>query len=284
MPDSRFVHANGINIHYLDWRGGGPTVLCLHGITSQAHTWDQVAEALSPRYRVIAMDQRGHGDTDKPSTGYSPKDQVADVDLLAQALGINQFILMGHSMGGRVAGYYAGLHPQRLLKLILEDPPFPRKPGVGRSPIHDREERRPAKFANLDAAVAYLSSESDLGSTQAYAGKWGPEVMRKRVQDAMRQRADGAWEWKYSQAAVLAILEQGQINGDGPIMELAGQVTCPTLLVRGAESQVCTVENGRAIQAAFPNCRTVTIPEVSHGIHAEQFERFMVAVEEFLAE
>jgi pimeloyl-ACP methyl ester carboxylesterase len=282
MAESRFTHANGINLHYEDWRGSGPTVICLHGITSQAHTWDQVAGALSPRYRVIALDQRGHGDSEKPAAGYSNADFAADLESFTQSLGLRTFILIGHSMGGRIAGYYAGVHPERLSQLIMEDPPFPRQPGQGASPIIERENNRPPSFATMEDAVTFLGSEADLGSTTPYAERWGPEVMRRRVQDAMRQRADGAWEWKYSHRSVLNILEQGQIQGDGPIMENAKKVTCPTLLIRGAESHVCTPENAKAIQAAFPNCQVVTVPNVSHGIHAEQFEAFIAAVKEFL--
>jgi pimeloyl-ACP methyl ester carboxylesterase len=231
---------------------------------------------------VIALDQRGHGDSEKPATGYGVADFAADLESFAQSLGIRTFILMGHSMGGRIAGYYAGVHPERLSHLILEDPPFPRQPGQGASPIIERENRRPATFPTLEDAVAYLGSEADLGSTTPYAEKWSPEVMRQRAQAAMSQRADGAWEWKYSSRAVLSILEQGQIVGDGPIMENAKNVTCPTLLIRGANSHVCTPENARAIQSAFPNCQVVTVPDVSHGIHAEQFEAFMAAVKEFI--
>jgi pimeloyl-ACP methyl ester carboxylesterase len=134
----------------------------------------------------------------------------------------------------------------------------------------------------LDDAIAYVATETDSGDIRTHAERWTPEQLYIRTENMMRQRADGAWEWKYSQRAILEIMEQRRIGGEDPILENAGKVNCPVLLIRGANSKTCTLENARAIQNAFPNCRTVTVPDVSHGIHQEKLAEFMTAINEFL--
>ncbi len=202
MPESRFVAANGINIRYLDWRGTGPALVCIHGITSQGHVWDEVAEELSPQYRVLAPDLRGHGDSDKPASGNSSDDYAADLEGFAQALGLERFTLMGHSLGGRIALHYAGLHPRRVERLILEDPALllnvPPSQSGGR--IYEREKARPEVFATLEEAIDYVGSETDQGAPAPYRDMLSPEALRARTLAMMRQRADSTWEWKYSHA------------------------------------------------------------------------------------
>ena len=285
MPDSRFTHTNGVNLHYLDWRGSGPAVVCLHGVTGQAHTWDALAEALSPEFRVIALDLRGHGDSEKPPGGYATADFAADLEGIAQQLGLSTFALIGHSLGARIAALYGGLYCQRLTHLVLEDPAFPLRSGPTSSAnsVLERENARPPTFPTLEAAIEYIGGETDLGSPIPHRERWTSEQMHGYVADALRQRADGVWEWKYSHRAVLEILDQARQKGHADIMENAKNISCPTLLVRGAESTVCTPENAKAILSAIPNCRLVEVPGVGHGIHQEKFTEFLAAVKEFLA-
>ena len=102
-PVDRFVKVNGINLHYLEWGNTNrPTILMLHGISQQAHSWDFISLPLSVDYRVIALDQRGHGDSDwSPNGNYSTDIYVGDIEGFVGAMGLENFHLMGHSMGGR---------------------------------------------------------------------------------------------------------------------------------------------------------------------------------------
>ncbi len=285
MPDSRFTHANGINIHYLDWRGGGAVIVCLHGLQSEAHTWNEVAAALSPEYRVLALDLRGHGDTEKPQTGYSTADFAADLEAFARNLGLERFVLMGHSLGSRIAALYAGLYCHRLSHLILEDPafPLPSIPEGSPNPIIEQENRRPGSFATLEDAIDFLGSELDMLSGQPYRAGWDRKALQKEAEEKIRRRADGAWEWKYSHRAVLEIAEDIARRGHSTIMEQAKNIIVPTLVVRGANSAVCTPEGAQEIQCAIPNARIVTVPEVGHSIHGTVPAQFVAAIREFLA-
>ena len=101
-PTDKDILVHGMNFHYLEWGdSANPKILMLHGNSQQSHSWDFISLSLSDRYNVIALDQRGHGDSDWAAAGdYSLEAQVGDLDGFVKALGLDQFVLMGHSMGG----------------------------------------------------------------------------------------------------------------------------------------------------------------------------------------
>src|ERR1700761_6226443 len=117
---SRFVELDGIRFHYLDWGGDGPPLVMLHGFTGHAHTWDYTARALAGQYRVLALDQRGHGDTGWASRDGS-RPMVGDALASLDAQGLDRVTLMGLSMGGNVAYLFAAAHPERIERLIIGD-------------------------------------------------------------------------------------------------------------------------------------------------------------------
>ena len=126
MPEETFIDANGLRFHLLDWGGHGEWIVCLHGLASQAHIWDLVAPRLSDAFHVIAIDQRGHGLSDKPDTGYDFATITADLDAILNALHTSRdrVVLAGHSWGGNVALQYAVDHPDRVSGLVLIDGGF----------------------------------------------------------------------------------------------------------------------------------------------------------------
>lgn len=112
---------NGIQIQLAVWEGKGKTILCIHGLTANCHFWDCLASALSPTHKVIAMDLRGRGLSDKPPTGYSIKHHCEDIAALLEDLNISQLVLMGHSLGAFISLAFAAQFPQRIDRLILVD-------------------------------------------------------------------------------------------------------------------------------------------------------------------
>ena len=120
-PTMRRAHGDGIELQLAVWEGSGKDVLCVHGITANARCWDVLAEALSPEHRVIAMDLRGRGLSDKPDTGYSLDYHVRDILALIDDLGIDRVVLMGHSLGAFIVLAFAGEHPDRVDRLVLVD-------------------------------------------------------------------------------------------------------------------------------------------------------------------
>ena len=114
------VHANGIRQHYLD-AGEGPPVVLLHGFPETSYAWRYQIPALAEKYRVIAPDLRGYGETDKPATGYDKRNMSLDVAELLNSLGIGRVALVGHDRGARVATRFAKDHPGRIDRLVVMD-------------------------------------------------------------------------------------------------------------------------------------------------------------------
>ena len=112
---------DGIKIQLAVWEGKGKQILCIHGITANSRFWDRLASALAPHHRVIAMDLRGRGLSDKPHTGYSIQHHCKDVLALMNDQGLERPVLMGHSLGAFISLVFAAQYPQRVDRLILVD-------------------------------------------------------------------------------------------------------------------------------------------------------------------
>ena len=117
------VAVNGLRLHYLDWGGADkPAMILIHGIERHAHTFDHIAPEFTRDYRLIALDMRGHGDSAwSPEGAYLVEDHVTDLEGVIRGLGLRRVTLWGNSTGGRVAQVYAGLHPDMVERLIVED-------------------------------------------------------------------------------------------------------------------------------------------------------------------
>ncbi len=123
-PHSRILPAGDLRLHVQDWgRHGQPLLVFLHGLASTSHMFDLIAPAFATDYRVLAIDQRGHGLSDKPDSGYDFETISSDLDKLPAGLGYSHepIILAGHSWGAATTLYYAATRPQRLTKAILID-------------------------------------------------------------------------------------------------------------------------------------------------------------------
>jgi len=121
-PRDVYIIVNGLRLHYLEWDNPGrPVLLLLHGLTSHAHSWDHCAATLhGAGYRLIALDQRGHGESDwAPAGAYALEDHFVDLCAVIDMIAAGTVTIVGHSMGGRNALFYAACHPERLSRLIL---------------------------------------------------------------------------------------------------------------------------------------------------------------------
>lgn len=119
---SKIIRTNHINLHYLDSETAGQTVILMHGLTANAHAFDGLLkEGLGKKYRIIAVDLRGRGQSDKPKEGYTMKDHAQDILGLMDVLGIEKCIVGGHSFGALLTFYMAFYHPERIEKMLLLD-------------------------------------------------------------------------------------------------------------------------------------------------------------------
>jgi len=123
---SGFVTVNNVKLHYLDWGGKGETMLFLHGMGDTPHIYDELAPKFTNQFRVLGLTRRGHGQSDKPETGYDTATLVEDIRQFLDALTIQRAVLVGHSMAGDELTRFAGVHPDRVIKLVYLDAAYDR--------------------------------------------------------------------------------------------------------------------------------------------------------------
>ena len=120
-PMMRKVEGDGVSINIAEWEGQGPPILCIHGITANCRCWDVMASVLAPEHRVIAMDLRGRGRSDKPESGYAIETHVRDIICLLDDLNLPKAAIMGHSLGAFIGLALSAGHPDRVERLVLVD-------------------------------------------------------------------------------------------------------------------------------------------------------------------
>ncbi len=273
LPAERDVVVGGLRFRYLDWGGDGlRPILFLHGGALTAHTWDLCCLALRDEFHCMALDQRGHGDSDwAPDIDYSIAAQREDVRGFAQALGLDDFVLVGMSMGAINGLAYAIQYPETLSALVLIDAgPNVRRPGSTR--IRD--------FVNGGAEPSSL--EAIIERALAFNPRRDPLILRRSLMHNLRRQDDGSWVWKYDRRRF-----QG-MGGDQHAAERRGladglaNVTCPTLIVRGSESDVFHDEDAERLAAGLPDGRWVKIPKAGHTVQGDNPKDLVAALHEFL--
>ncbi|HWP60803.1 MAG TPA: alpha/beta hydrolase [Candidatus Acidoferrales bacterium] len=270
--ESKFAAVGDLNLHYLDWgeRTNERVLVCLHGTSGSARHFDRLANILAPSYRVIALDQRGHGESDKPPRGYDAVTLAGDLAGFADQIGIGRFALLGASLGSRVATVYTGGHPERVARLILVDVSFEMPEEAQQRMIHGHLTRR-RTFTSFEDALSYSQS-------MPQRSRWTPEMHREEIEHAIVKRPDGLWEWRYSLEAALQSLQQARQD----LWNYVAKIQCPTLLIRGQESDVLTVSTAEKFLRLVKNCRSVEIEGAGHGVPRDNPERFNQVVCEFL--
>jgi esterase len=267
---SRNVGIGGLTFHYLDWGGSGAPLVMLHGLSGHARTWDHTAAALSDRYHVLALDQRGHGDSDwAPQYGLRPMAE----DLLGwlDALDLSEVTLMGLSMGGLVSFVFAAAHPERVARMVIMD--------IG-------PELAPAGSANVTSSLAAndVFSSEDEAFAQARAANPRPTdaTLRHRVRHNLRQLPDGALTYKYDKE----LRRNPRALFDHTSDELWAAwraASCPVLLVRGADSDVLAADTAQRMLAENPNVSFASIPDCGHSITLDRPDGLLEVVTPWLA-
>ena len=267
----RSVLVNGLNFHYLEWGdAANPTVLMLHGALQQAHSWDFVSLALADEFHVLALDQRGHGDSDwAPEGDYSIDAQQGDIDGFVDALELDSFILIGHSMGGRNAFVWASRHPKTLKALVIVDT----GPEIAR-----QGQDRIRRFRELPDELD--SFEEFAQRVQQYTGRTREQTLGA-LKYSIRQRSDGKWTWKYDKL-MRAPGRRDATRTPEQLWECVDRIDCPTLVVRGSRSDLFLEETMVRMQQAIPDCVTVTIPRAGHLVQGDNPVDFVVAVQGLL--
>jgi esterase len=268
----RTAKVNGITLHYLDWGPAeAPAVVLLHGITGHARVWDHLAERLTPARRVIALDQRGHGDSDPaPDDDYRVGTMADDVAAFAGKLRLERFALLGHSMGGRIAIAYAAAHAARLERLVIVDI-GPEIALAGLQRVRDMMSQSPERVESEEWAVDYIRRANPLQDVG---------LLRERVRHGLKRLPDGGLTWKYAKG-LRDMMREGR-RDVVDLWEPLGRIPCPTLVVRGAESDILSPEVAKKMTERLPDGRLVEIPGAAHTVPADRPEEFVASVRTFL--
>lgn len=269
----KFVTVNNLRLRYLDWGTEGKMPLvCLHGHTGQAHIWDEFAEAMSPHYHVLALDQRGHGESQWADTGYERDRFVEDLAAFVDELGLQRFVLAGLSMGGWHSLLYTPDHQERVERIIIVD--------IGPEPsarsVAERANRpvTPMLFAGLDDAVAWMMG------TNPWATR---ERTRQDAQDKMRQREDGVWTWKADASLFnITLTDLTSRELQERYWKAVEAITCPILEVRGAESTLVSDETIQRMIAVGQNFSSVDVPGAGHVVTVDKPQEFIKVTRGFL--
>lgn len=268
-----YVEGNGLKFHYLDWGNPQkPPLVLLHGVGQTCHTWDLFAAAMSPHFHVMAFDQRGHGDTDwAPDKDYSRKTMVQDAEAFTSALGLDRFFLTGMSMGGANSLSFTAKNPDRVEALVVVDI-GPRVESKGVKHIRDFMK----DFREFD------SLEEAADTIHKFNPRRPLEVIRKyTVVYNLKQLPSGKWTWKYD-----TYFSQGHQRVDMKKMqdELSQDVKkirCPTLVVKGAESDVLSLDGARGLQESIPGSEFALVAGAGHSVMGDNPPGFEAAVREF---
>jgi pimeloyl-ACP methyl ester carboxylesterase len=279
MPQQRFddgwLELDGLRIHYTEW--GAPTappVVLLHGLNVQCHTWDPIAAELVDEYHVIAMDMRGHGDSDWSTAGYRVRSMARDVHGLIDALGIGPVHLVGHSAGVRVAIAVAGERPETIRSLALSDA------GPANSPSGA------VAMRDFIRATTNLRGFRDEAEAREFYLGFHPEWREDFIDLHVRHQLRRNWAGKLVPKAdpdVQWITGSVSLPDVEYLWRMSALLTMPTKLLVGRRSNVLDEPVVEKMLAAMPNA-TVRWFDTGHYVPREAPEEFIAVLAEFLKE
>lgn len=251
---STFIETNGITLHTLDHPGDAPPLVLMHGLSANAHFFDGLVAAELP-YRLLAVDLRGRGLSDKPETGYSMADHAADIIGLLDALGLEQVILGGHSFGGLLTCYIAANYPERVRQCIVMDAGF----------LHPqvRELIKPSLDRLKTRVPAWETYRDGMKNAAFWRGYWDVQVEGFYRAD-VQQFDDGTVQPRSKPEAIEEAVDKALAE---PWHDILGRVQQPAIMLHAAgpfgpdgAPAVLPAEQAQETVAALPNCIYVQTP------------------------
>jgi esterase len=270
----RDIIANGIRLHVLDWGPqDAPGLLLLHGGCLTAHTWDLVCLSLSSTFRCLAIDMRGHGDSEWPSDiDYRLDSFAADVlDVLATEF-LAPPVLVGMSLGGLTAMKVAGTRHVRLSGLVLVD--------VGPEP----------RVEGVQEILDFTGSNYELGSVDEFVeravlfnSRRKPEMLRRSLLHNLRELPNGRWRWKWDWRRMEGErMKELEADQEG-LWESVQRVEVPTLIVRGSDSKVFLDQDARKLANSIKESSIAIVSRAGHTVQGDNPAGLLDALRPFLS-
>lgn len=246
----------------------------LHGLMGYSLNWRKIISGIESTERVLVYDQRGHGKSHKPVTGYAAEDYADDLYLITQELGWDQFILVGHSMGGRNALMFAHKFPEKLKKLVIED--------IGpEGDLSAADYYRwlfglvPTPFATkLQAKEFFMNDFPELvkGKTDH------PDTLGLYLYSNMIDTPEDQADWRFSKDAMISTVIQGRAKDHWNELR---SLPMETLIIRGANSKELSKETFQRMTLSNPRIQGVEIPNAGHWVHSDQPQEFLRVLKQF---
>ena len=273
-PRHHHIILHGMRFHYVEWGDdAGRPILFLHGGGQTCRTWDVVCHELSQQCRCLALDQRGHGDSEwSYESDYRIEAHAADITALIDALNLAPLVIVGMSLGGIAGLHYALSRPEALAGFVAIDVgPWVNVEGV--RPIREFMQ----EVARLDQLEQFIDAALRLNPRR------DARLLRHSLWSNLRSCPDGRLMWKTD----LRRREQRLADisaAFGFIRERIADLRCPTLIVRGTDSRILDEENARRFAQAIPRGRWMAIEGAGHSVQGDRPKALVEALRSFLRE
>jgi esterase len=277
VPTDHHVVVDGLRLHYLDWgppaRRDRPPLLFLHGGRLTAHTWDLVCMALHTDYHCVAVDQRGHGDSEwSPIADYVPDALARDIRGLIEQLDLKKPVLIGQSLGALNAMTHATHAAQEMAGIVAIDiAPEVQSQGTER-------------FTSFVADPGPGTLDDFLKRAHAFNPRRDPRLLRYSLRHNLRQLPDETWTWKYDPRRITPEYFACIIRNLKQLRDHTQAITCPVLVVRGADSDVLTDAQAADFAAALPNGRWAKVQAAGHNVQSDNPRELVGVITEFLTD
>jgi len=270
----KFVSISDRRFHYLEWDNSPskqkPVIVLAHGFNQSAHSGDEFCPRLADDYRLIAIDQRGHGESFQSSSGdYSRAAMANDILDIVTHLKLFSFILIGMSMGAANSIAFTAANSNFVKALVLVDwAPEVQKEGIS--------------TIGKVAAMEWNSFEEAVAAVHKMNPRRTLENIENRLKYTIHEKAPGRWTWRVD----LRVWQQKQntqkAEPPSVMWDIVGKVTCPTLLVRGEQSDILSDEVAQKMVLSMKDCTLVKVPQAGHSVAGDNPKEFFETVKKFL--
>jgi pimeloyl-ACP methyl ester carboxylesterase len=266
----KMARLKNINIFFRDTGGDAPPILCLHGRWGRGETWIDFMQHYGDKYRIIAPDLRGHGLSGKPVANYTAEEFSADMTGLMDYLGLPSAIIVGHSMGGHVAGYLAAMHPGYAQAAAILD-----KSASGPEKGNDLP---PEKLERIDPVTkSWPLPFKSLSEAQAVIRRdMESELSYQYFMNSLMETEDG-YGMMFSAQAIAA-----NIAYYSDWYHLLPRISCPVLLIRAKGNDAVSDTDFEKMKSMIPNCMAFEMSNPDHNVHLSNKEEFYGYFDEFL--
>lgn len=259
--------------HRVEGKPGGQKWVFIHGLMGFLNNWKKITSNIEPTGECLVYDQRGHGRSYKPDSGYAPEDYARDLYELTEALGWHKFNLIGHSMGGRNALVFASLYPEKVEKLIVED-------------IGPESNPKASEYYENLLGMIPTPFESREAARQFFYGEFIEKAVTKDPPAVLGAffyanlvEVDGKWDWRFSKKGILESVLAGR---DRDRWQEVENLKIPTLWIRGENSKEFSRENFEKVLSSNKLIHGVEIQGAGHWIHSEKPSEFTSALRNFV--